>query len=194
MILPKPGIVVTKPSGLDLRSLLILSEADGRGQPLDIGSHLLVLFSLALGIEAKAAVEIGVRGGNSTLALLAALEKTGGRLLSIDIEACQEAGHKIARLGLSDRWTFMQTSSDAAIGTARTHAPFDLAFIDGNHSYAQCRKDFDNYSVMAPGGFVVFHDAIAFPNDVGKVVAEIRAAGKEVFTFPYCNGLTIVRT
>ena len=40
--------------------------------------------------------------------------------------------------------------------------PIDLVFIDGDHSEAGCELDWDSWHPhVAPGGFVVFHDARA---------------------------------
>jgi cephalosporin hydroxylase len=39
--------------------------------------------------------------------------------------------------------------------------PLDLLFIDGDHSYAGVKADFENYRpLVRPGGLVVFHDIV----------------------------------
>jgi len=43
-----------------------------------------------------------------------------------------------------------------SINFAKKHAPFDLIFIDGDHTYEGVKADFDNYSPM--GRFIAFHD------------------------------------
>jgi predicted O-methyltransferase YrrM len=49
----------------------------------------------------------------------------------------------------------------AIVETAREFGPYDLIFIDGDHSHYAVRHDFLNYSPMlAEGGCVVFHDII----------------------------------
>lgn len=66
------------------------------------------------------------------------------------------------------------------IDGARALGPFDVAFIDGDHSYDGVRADFEAYSPMVrPGGLVGFHDTI--PNGdrhepgVVRFVGELKA-------------------
>jgi predicted O-methyltransferase YrrM len=51
----------------------------------------------------------------------------------------------------------VERSEDTA---ARWREPVDLLFIDGDHSEAGCRLDWELWSpFVAPGGVVLFHDA-----------------------------------
>jgi predicted O-methyltransferase YrrM len=52
----------------------------------DSDKHVLTLYSIAIGMGAKRILELGVRGGSTTLPLLMAAQKTGGMLTSVDIE------------------------------------------------------------------------------------------------------------
>ena len=48
--------------------------------------------------------------------------------------------------------------------------PVDLLFIDGDHTYAGVRRDFEMYSpLVRPGGMIAFHDICHHPHhpDVG---------------------------
>jgi len=50
------------------------------------------------------------------------------------------------------------------VNAARELGPYDFMFIDGDHSYASVRADWDNYSPMlADGGVVAFHDILPRP-------------------------------
>jgi hypothetical protein len=53
----------------------------------DIQGHLEFMHDLVVSEDAKVVVELGVRDGVSTSALLAAVEKTGGLLWSVDTES-----------------------------------------------------------------------------------------------------------
>jgi hypothetical protein len=53
--------------------------------PSDIVEHLEYLYLTVVDSKAQVVVELGVRSGNSTAALLAAVERTGGHLYSIDV-------------------------------------------------------------------------------------------------------------
>jgi predicted O-methyltransferase YrrM len=46
----------------------------------------------------------------------------------------------------------------------------DLLFIDGDHSYAGVRADFENYApLVKPGGLIAFHDVDSSNNPTSKV-------------------------
>ena len=53
------------------------------------------------------------------------------------------------------------------------HGPFDVLFIDGDHSYPGVCADWLNYApLVKAGGLIAFHDVIANPN-VERLWAEI---------------------
>jgi len=54
-------------------------------------AYQALLYAIVRGTNAKLVYEIGVRQGFSTRAILEALSKTGGRLVSCDIVDCQAA-------------------------------------------------------------------------------------------------------
>ncbi len=62
--------------------------------------------------------------------------------------------------------------------TLPTTEPFDLVFIDGDHSYTGCRADVDRFAgLVRPGGRLVMHDH-AYYQGVAKVVGELLATGQ----------------
>lgn len=65
-----------------------------------------------------------------------------------------------------------------AVERAAEHAPYDLLFIDGDHSYASVRADWDNYGPMvAEGGVVAFHDILPRSGyGVSQLWGELKAA------------------
>jgi predicted O-methyltransferase YrrM len=129
-----------------------------------IVDHVGTLFFYTLVLNSRLVVELGTRGGKSTRALLAAASRTGGRVLSIDINDC-------AAIGLPDelkeRWHFVK-ADDVAFGReqfapwCRDHdlAPqIDLRFIDTSHQRDHTVQEIDAWhGSVRPGGMMIFHD------------------------------------
>jgi predicted O-methyltransferase YrrM len=118
----------------------------------------------------RRAVEIGVYEGSSALVLARALPLDAELHLvepfGAGMEYWEPADERAVRAvvaratrrrgGPQVRW-HVQTSEDAAGGWS---APVELVFIDGDHSRAACRLDWELWSPhVAPGGVVIFHDA-----------------------------------
>jgi cephalosporin hydroxylase len=121
--------------------------------PSDINEHLTELHDLVVRLNAQQVIELGVRYGNSTIALLHALEKTGGHLWSVDV-AKQWNGLE------SDRWTFIEGDdlSDEVMMKLPLYA-VDLVFIDTYHGYQQTVDEITKYkSLIRSGGVMAFHD------------------------------------
>jgi predicted O-methyltransferase YrrM len=118
----------------------------------------------------RRAVEIGVYEGSSALVL------AGGLPLDAELHLVEPFGAGMEfwepadeyavkavvaratrrRGGPQVRW-HVQTSEEAASGWS---APVGLVFIDGDHSEAACRLDWELWSPhVAAGGVVIFHDA-----------------------------------
>jgi predicted O-methyltransferase YrrM len=100
-------------------------------------------------------IELGVRAGNSTCALLAGMEHGGGRLWSVDI-APPQVSDVIAGCPW---WNFLQADD---LGTkAREFCPAaaDLLFIDTSHNYLDTVAELTAYAPrVRPGGVVLVHD------------------------------------
>ena len=94
-------------------------------------------------------LEIGVRDGASTSALLLGVEHNGGFLTSVDIDDC-------SHLWIHPQWEFVRAAStklDIDPGT------LDLALIDGDHSPQAFRMDLENcLKWVKPGGMILCHD------------------------------------
>jgi predicted O-methyltransferase YrrM len=128
----------------------------------------------------QAVVEIGVGGAASTLAFAEALRLNGrGRLISIDVNQwlIDRARLLLRSHGLEMHVSIIEGRSDdpATRRQIEGHAPrIDILFIDGDHSFAGCRGDFDRYhDLVAPGGIVVFHDTAPFPADQAELVMRL---------------------
>lgn len=112
----------------------------------DIQDHLPLLHHSARGNV----LEIGVRGGASTSALLSGVEKHGGHLWSVDINNCRIFDHP--------QWTFIQANSIKEKERILSAIPDDLEvlFVDGDHSYEGCLSDLLAFGPRAKTIFV--HD------------------------------------
>lgn len=119
-----------------------------------------------------AAVEIGVYEGSSALVLCEALPLdaelhlidpfTANATLLPGWRAFEGATRRVVerarrrRGGPQLRW-HVALSEDVAAGWSE---PVDFVFIDGDHSEAGCRTDWELWSpFVPPGGVVAFHDA-----------------------------------
>jgi predicted O-methyltransferase YrrM len=118
--------------------------------------------------------ELGVNGGNSTVAFSVALAETAraGNLFSCDIVPCQGAAQLVAKAGAEHVWSFTQTDS---LTFARQFQPasLDLVFIDSSHEYDQTVAELTTYApLVAPGGRIFLHDTCSRPDTVGRAFKE----------------------
>ncbi len=179
-----------KSVGLDTLSLFSKAETD-------IGGHLLTLFALSYGIGAKVVFEIGVRDGESTVSFLQAVKKTGGVVISLDINPCEKARKRISKLRLEDYWIFVRENSNDYV-SKYAGWPVDVLFIDGEHTRKQCEKDFNNYvPFVKRNGLIIFHDAYNYKwPEINEYLNDLRlekAEELELVRLPYNSGLGIAR-
>jgi len=106
----------------------------------------------------KSVLELGVRWGTSTTALLLAVKKTGGHLTSIDISECIGAQEMIKKLKLSRYWTFIH-SNDLDV---EWNKQIDMLFIDTSHTYSQTLAELEKYSPYVTG-VIYLHDTVEEP-------------------------------
>ena len=152
--------------------------------PSDIQHHLGLLFSLAKGNV----LELGTRGGVSTQALLAGVERHGGRVWSVDIEDCSSvaAGHPL--------WTFVQGSSIDQAFYESIGEPWDLLMIDTEHTYEQASAELSLWGLLVrPGGHILMHDPETFPG-VRRAAREFATKhGWSITIVTPCNGMAVLR-
>jgi Methyltransferase domain len=144
-------------------------QARAGGAWSDIRGHLDFIYSQAVQLAcyppddelsgmARAAVlaELGVRAGNSTCALLAAIETAGaGDLYSVDLGPADvpDAWRRLPY------WHFLQ-ADDLSV-KARRFIPgeLDLLFIDTSHSEPHTLAELAAYAPrVRPGGIILCHD------------------------------------
>lgn len=181
------------------------------GQWVDIQPHLPVLYTLArwctgtrygvpMATRPPLCLEIGVRQGVSTVALLLAMRRNGGKLISLDIDPVEPAvaAGIIDAAGLTAFWDFHLIHSDAFYQTFT--GELDFLWVDGDHHAPQPSLDFAHYApLVREGGMIAMHDYFVeeHRSDAGGVaqcVEAARASGQyEVCTLPWAYGLTIMR-
>lgn len=160
----------------------------------DIGVHLPWLRENAHGVV----LEIGVRDGVSTSALLLGVAHSGGHVWSVDIADTAIEWDIDARVN----WTFLRADSGrdsaavlSAMGRRDASFAIDLLFIDGDHTFAGAMADLTAYGPLART--IAIHDTNSnFPGVWEAAIAFFRAKG-EKFTsaefFTSGNGLGVLR-
>jgi predicted O-methyltransferase YrrM len=163
--------------------------------PSDIYEHLPVFVQTCLDLDAETVIELGTRGGVSTVAWLYGLEQTGGRLWSVDIDPAPAMTHP--------RWTFLQGDDLDPVVFTSLPAEADVVFIDTSHQYEQTRAELHTYRwKVRPGGRILLHDTElarplgmpAHPRYPVKAAVEefVLEEGLSWSNLPNCWGLGII--
>ena len=146
--------------------------------------------------EAKAILEIGTSYGYSTMWLAEAARATGGKVISLEIEArkVEYAKRELVKAGLADYVEFR--IGDALQTLEALAGPFDVVLLDlWKNLYVRC---FDLlYPKLAPGAIVVA-DNMLFPEasrpDANLYRARARAAaGISSVLLPIGSGIEVSR-
>ncbi len=194
---------------------LVSECATGTG---DSSQLKLVLFSLALSIDAKRILELGVRDGGTTLPLLAAAHFTKGYVTSVDIAPTT---FQETRFDIFHRWCFCQQDAlyylkkdcDANVSMRLQHFYYDFVYVDDWHSYEHVKQELEYLDqLVRPGSIIAIHDTMygntepyyhtdLTPNAGGqwanggpyRAIAELDPQFWEFSTVPSNNGLTILR-
>jgi hypothetical protein len=155
-----------------------------------INKHLLTLYSLSVGVHAQRAIELGI--GNSTRALRAAMQVTGGKLWSCDFDRSRFA-EWLERV--DEHWSLMLCPSTEFLRALEP--PFDFALHDAAHDYWQVAEDLRILlPLMRRYSLVCIHDTQH--SEIGEqMVHAINDATKgyavSYVHLPFCYGLTILR-
>jgi predicted O-methyltransferase YrrM len=134
------------------------------------------LHRLVRDTQPETVVEIGRYRGGSTVIIGAALDR--GMLHSYDIDIRQgrdgveldrQLTGVLERYGLADRVRLHVADSRSA---EPPPGRLDILFVDGDHSEAGVRADFEHWApLLAPGGHLLFHDAVDAPDFVSPSVS-----------------------
>lgn len=175
----------------------------------DIDQHLLTMFGIAIGVRAKKILELGVRDGNSTRALVAAAFLTGGKLTSVDIKPTNFRPPEF----MGNSWDFWEADAIKFLELAiEQGSSYELILVDDNHQYPHVKRELELMShLVGPSSVVLLHDLMANghapdyfePRDhkdgewAGggpcRAVRELSLDKWEWATIPVNNGLTILR-
>jgi predicted O-methyltransferase YrrM len=155
----------------------------------DISEHLMTLYMLTRQMRLLNILELGVRTGESTVALLLAAKDIGGTVTSIDIVDCPEARSKVDSLGLSKWWRFVK-GDDLEV---EWHVSIDHLFIDTAHTYEQTLKELQRFEPQVRNGIITLHDIVAFP-DVLQAINGYLVGRDDLQLYKYFNnnGLAVI--
>lgn len=174
----------------------------------DSDKHSLTLYSIAIGMNAKKILELGVRNGGSAGPLLLAATKNGGHLTSVDINDTSFSPAFDQR----KNWTFVKKDAVEFLRNEKVNEPYDLIFIDDWHSYEHVKAELEEVDrLVSPRSVILLHDLMYgntcphYHSDLTdkkgqwanggpyRAVAELSPQFWEFATLPYNNGLTLLR-
>lgn len=147
--------------------------------------ELETLFELAHECRSDARVlEIGSYLGASTCFLAAGLRGANASIVCVDTWQNQtmpdgirdtQAEFEKNLQGVRKQLTLIRKAS-SNVTPGDLDGPFDLVFLDGDHSYRQTHADFELVSnLVATNGVLVFHDSLFFEG-VSRVIGEALAS------------------
>ena len=132
-----------------------------------------LLHQIALSSRARRIVEVGSSYGFSGLWWGAALRRTGGRLITIDVSEKKFNASKatFARAGLAD--VIENRLGDALEVLASLSGPIDIAFIDADKPSTRAYFDL-LWPKMSPGGSVLVDNASTHRAELADYVHTVR--------------------
>jgi len=159
-------------------------------KPTDIHEHLATLYMLTVELNLRTIVELGTRGGESTVALLEAARLIGGRVYSVDIDPCLEAKAKVQTYGLQEYWTFIE-GDDLKVEWEK---PIDHLFVDTIHTFDRVTKELEKYEPhVKNGGVITIHDTVLYP-EVSQAIKKYIKGRRDLRLYNYfnCFGLAVI--
>ena len=171
--------------------------------PTQVIPEVRQLYEAVRAIRPRCVCEIGTdKGGTFYLWCKAATEDA--TMISVDLPSrgrySPQRRRLYAHFGKTNlqRLHFVPGDSHSAATYAKVSAllggePLDFLFIDGDHSYAGVRRDYEMYGpLVRPGGLIAFHDIRTERTDVGVPAfwGELKGvlAGWQEFVMPGAGG------
>ncbi|PWU04807.1 MAG: hypothetical protein C5B43_04175 [Verrucomicrobia bacterium] len=161
----------------------------------DIAEHLLILYALATGSNAKTIVEIGA--GQSTYVLLQAAEQNKGEFYSIDLTPDSSAKRLFSDApDISNETRYRPIKGDSL--NIKWDKEIDFLFIDSGHTYDLTLGELKKYTrFVREGGFICMHDTGEYNNifsDCRRAMIDFtKDLGWEYKQLNNQNGMTILR-
>lgn len=168
----------------------------------DIWQHLAALYHFVK--QSQRPLELGVRTGNSTVAIMCACTEDNKPLCSVDItDSSQEVRERLAHFGLDVcLWAFIP-GNDISPGTVeqvrQVNPTFDFILVDTTHTCEHTIQELNSYyQLLEHGGIMAFHDSHSelYAGGVYEPVLAFISAHPEctiILDDPRCNGLTAFR-
>lgn len=150
----------------------------------DTSQCIPILYALTLTIRPKKILELGVRQGVSTRALLVACRATGSQLISVDTDPCNEVKNVIHSLRLWDYWTFLQLN-DRRLLNFWKYGRVGMVFLDTDHDYKHTLAELGVcHKLLSRKGVILVHDTLA-PNypDLIRAIKEFLLKHKKKYWF-----------
>lgn len=144
--------------------------------PLQVDEEIVELLELLRRDPPRRVLEIGTASGG-TLFLLTRVAQRNAILVSLDLPWGSGGGYPPWRRGVYSR--FARPGQSVRLVQADSHRrdtleatrealesePVDFLLIDGDHSYAGARQDFEMYGpLVRAGGWIAFHDIVPGPS------------------------------
>jgi hypothetical protein len=152
--------------------------------------HLLILYSMVVGLNAKVIAEIGL--GQTTGTLRAAAAVTGATVHTCDFDK-RRYEHLLTKQ--DDRWKLYLEPSTAFI--PRLPAPLDFVMHDGAHDYFNVKRDLQLLiPKMRKFGIICVHDTQEtdlYREMLAAVKDGVAGCSVSVTNLPFSCGLAIIR-
>jgi caffeoyl-CoA O-methyltransferase len=188
-------VAESPPAGKDqgeTRILKVLAEAPrvhgSSSNVPDIDGRMLRLLTEAAG--AKRVVEIGTSNGISGLWFLLALRKTGGKLITYDIDpaAVAAARKNFNAAGVGELATIVEGNAHETI--ARLRGPIDVVFIDADKSgYLDYFQKL--LPSVRPGGLILAHNTTPTMADPAFIKAITGSPNLETLFYTRGAGMSV---
>lgn len=153
--------------------------------------HLPFLKWLTIYLEAKSIVELGVCTGQSTIAFLAGLQLTGGKLVSIDQEFPLLPIASLISNELEtvlDNWEFIKGDTSEVVRYIPANS--DILFVDA--AFENRYSDLELYhQIVRPKGCILVHDTEK-KEVMDQVLSFLGGKTYSFFNFECGHGLGVI--